>query len=107
MKVLRNALFVSWFGTGKKTFMSVDDIPIGKQVLVDCYEPERERESQTGSVVTRVTDAVINPNKWSKMDISSTIKATEHKTMAEIATELYSVLYVPTKDQLRGDHSKV
>ena len=74
---------------------------------MDCYERETEREAQTGSSITRVTDAVINPNRWSKMNVSNTIKANEHKTLAEISGHLYAVLRMPIKDQLCGDQFKV
>ena len=104
---MRNALFVSWFGNGKKMFLSVDDIKISFQVLVDCHERERERESRKGSASTRVSEAGIKPNMWSKMNVSNAEKAFEHKTLAEIATHLYSILHVKMKDQLCGNQFKV
>ena len=43
-KAMRNALFSSWFKTGKKLFMGKDDIPIGKK-LSNVVMRVRRRES--------------------------------------------------------------
>ena len=50
---------------------------------------------------------MIKPNKWSKVNLRNAEKAFEHKTLAEIATHLYSILHVKMKDQLCGDQFKV
>ena len=107
LKTTRNALFVGWFGNGKKLFPSVDNIKISFQILVDCHERERERESRKVLASTRVSEAVIKPHKWSKMNLSNAEKVFQHKTLAEIATHLYSIIHVKMKDQLCGDKFKV
>ena len=91
----------------EKSFLSEDDIPIGKQVIYDCFEREKALMAHSGAPLTRVTDAVVHPNKWSKMNVSFALIAFEHKTLAEISSHLYDKLGIGRKNCLCGDDFKV
>ena len=107
LKAMRNALLVSWFSSGKKMFFSTDDVKISYQVLVDCYGRDEQRVAKSGSPLTRLNEAAIKPDKWSKMSVTNTIKVFEHRTLAEISMYLYAMLDVSLKDQLQADQFKV
>ena len=106
LKAMQNTLFTSWWKNRKKSFLSVYDIPIGEQIIADCYEREKELESRTGAATTRVTDAVVNPNKWSKMNVMNALITFESRTLAEQSSHLYDVLGTPMEERLNADQFK-
>ena len=104
---MRNQLFTSWGGNGKKAFLNADGDMIAKKVIQDCYERELDRGTPGNAPQTRVNEATVNPDGWSKMKVSSAMKPTENKTLIEILTHVYKELEVDIKDQITPASYKV
>ena len=102
-KSMRNQLFGSWSGgKGQKAFLSADGSMISKRILDECYQRDKKRASPR----TRLNEAAINPDKWSKMNVSDSLKISESKTLAELTTHLYSEFSVPVEQQITPDKYK-
>ena len=106
LKAVRNQLFTSW-GEGKNALLNVDEDMIAKKVIEECYERELDRGTRGNAPQTRVNGATVNPDGWSKMNISSAVQPTKTKTFIEILTHLYKELEVDIKDQITAASYKV
>ena len=57
----------------------------GKAVIENCFKRDQDRMARNKSLLTRVNDAAVNPDKWSKMNVSSALRVFEFQTLCEIA----------------------
>ena len=97
LKAMRNQLYGSYSGNkGSKAFLSLDDFGIHKGILKEAYERDKQRASRR----TRLDEASINPDAWSKMNVSPAMIASETKTLAELSDHLYKMLHVPVEQRL-------
>ena len=96
LKAIRNALFVSWILNGAREFLSEEGNQIGKAILEQCYERDRQRLLRGTTPKTSLTKDSINLNKWSKMNVAHAKKCFEWNTLSEIADHLYTRLGVVT-----------
>ncbi|KAL7537399.1 hypothetical protein ACHAXR_010210 [Thalassiosira sp. AJA248-18] len=100
LKNIRNALYTSWRPGGKKQFLDDKEIKIGKAVIEDCFERDRQRELRCHAPHSDVRESTVFLNKWSKMDASEAKRPFSWKTLAEISSHLYTKLGVTKSEQL-------
>ncbi|KAL7524394.1 hypothetical protein ACHAWF_004194 [Thalassiosira exigua] len=102
LKATRNALFTSWTKKGKKRFLDENDIQIGKAVVDQCFQRDKQRLLRGAAPLSEVKETTVNLNKWSKMDASEAKRPFSWKTLCEISSHIYQLLGVSVKEQLRS-----
>ncbi|EJK77622.1 hypothetical protein THAOC_00533 [Thalassiosira oceanica] len=104
LKATRNQLYGSYSGgKGCKAFLSIDGFGIHNAILKESYERDKRRASKR----TRLDEASIDPDSWSKMNVSPAMIASEFKTLAEISEHLYSELAITSQQRLTPDRFKI
>lgn len=71
--------------------------------MKESYERDKRRASKR----TRLDEASIDPDSWSKMNVSPAMIASEFKTLAEIGDYLYNELAIPSPQRLTPDRFKI
>ena len=61
LKAMRNALY-----TSKKQFLDENGIRIGKAVVEECFQRDRERELRNKAPLSEVRGTTVILNKWSR-----------------------------------------
>jgi len=85
---MRNQLFTSWVFGGKKQFLDEDGIKIGKAILEECFERNRQRELRNLAPLSEVRESTVILNKWSVMNVKEAKRAFSWKTLIELLCQL-------------------
>ena len=100
LKAMRNQLYTSWVKNGKKQFLDENNMPIGKAIIEECFERDRQREMRNFASKSEVRESTVILNKWSKMNVAEAKRVFSWKTLVEILSNLYQELDVSRKDHL-------
>ena len=87
LKSIRNSFLQSIVFNCKKynkTFLSMEGIPFGWDNLERLFLRELEQEERSSSKVTRLSQGVVYPDRWNKMNVSFAKIPFEEKTIIEI-----------------------
>jgi len=103
MKAMRNQLFTSWTSNGKKQFLDGNGNKIGKPVVEEIYQRDRNREINGVAPLTDIREGTVKLSKWSVMDGSEAKRVFAEKTLAECSQHLYTTLDVPRAEWMKRD----
>ena len=81
LKSLRNALYTSWTKIGKKQFLDENDVKIGKGLVEEMFQRDRQREVEGVAPLSEIRKSTIVLNKWLVMNAAEAKRAFFWKTL--------------------------
>ena len=95
LKSLRNALYTSWTKVGKKQFLDANDVKIGKGLVEEMFQKDRQREVEGVAPLSEIRESTVILNKWSVMNAAEAKRKFSWKTLVASLNDLYDQLDTP------------
>jgi hypothetical protein len=89
LKAMRNALYTSWQTNGKKQFCDENDIKIGKGIIEECFQKDRQREIGNLAPLSEIRETTVYLNKWSVMDAMEAKRPFSWKSLCAMLEDIY------------------
>jgi hypothetical protein len=89
---MRNALYTSWQTNGKKQFRDENDIKIGKGIIEECFQKDRQREIGNLAPLSEIRETTVYLNKWSVMDAMEAKRPFSWKSLCAMLEDIYTEL---------------